>query len=258
MSENIDKRIEEITSQTEHRPWPLPKLPWLMAQDEKNLLFIHWPISIERMRSLVPSQMELDLYDGQSWLTMIAFHMVDLHLRDLPPLPWTSTFPEIDLLTYVRLNNQPGVFFLSIDAASNLGGWVARHFFHLPYLSANIEFSRKGDGFHVRSHRPASDVAPAAEFTAGYQPVGPTFEVKKGTLEYFLVERFVMFSVSPGGIIFGGHEHHLPWKLQRAEAEIETNTIPRAAGIELPGTPPLLHFSTGTHDITWPPLPLCF
>jgi len=257
MPENITELVKDITSRTEGRPWPLPKLPWLMAQDERNLLFIHWPISVKRMRSLVPSQMELDLYDGQAWLTMIAFHMVDLHMRDLPPLPWTSTFPEVDLLTYVRLNDQPGVFFLSIDAASELGGWVARHFFHLPYLSASMEFSQVGDGFHIQSRRAASDVAPAADFAARYKPVGRAFEAKKGTLEYFLVERFVMFSVSPGGIVFGGHEHHLPWKLQRAQAEIEVNTIPRAAGIDLPPAPPLLHFSAGTHDVTWPPLPLC-
>jgi uncharacterized protein YqjF (DUF2071 family) len=134
---------------------------------------------------------------------------------------------------------------------------VARHFFHLPYLSADMEFKPQGNGFHIQSHRAASDVAPAAEFAASYKPVGPTFQAEKGSLEYFLVERFVMFSVSPGGIIYRGHEHHLPWKLRGAEAEIKTNTISQAAGIKLPEAPPLLHFSAGTHDVTWPPLPLC-
>jgi uncharacterized protein len=40
-----------------------------------------------------------------------------------------------------------------------------------------------------------------------------------------------------------GEIHHMPWPLEAAEAEIELNDLPATYGIELPNTPPLLHYS---------------
>ncbi|MGZ4829587.1 MAG: DUF2071 domain-containing protein [Candidatus Angelobacter sp.] len=47
--------------------------------------------------------------------------------------------------------------------------------------------------------------------------------------------------------------HHLPWQLQDAEAEFDINTMAQAAGIELPDTQPLLHFSRNLEVLVWWP-----
>jgi hypothetical protein len=44
----------------------------------------------------------------------------------------------------------------------------------------------------------------------------------------------------------------VPWPLQDAEAEIEVNTMARAAGITLPDVRPLLHFSRRLDVLIWP------
>jgi len=40
--------------------------------------------------------------------------------------------------------------------------------------------------------------------------------------------------------------------LQDAEAEIETNTVASAAGLTLPNSPPLCHFSRELKVLIWP------
>ena len=252
----IEKLVEKLISRIEDRSIPLPEIPWIMYQGWENVLFLSWPIPVERIRPLVPSKMEIDTYEGQAWLSLLPMRMVDLHLRDLPPFPGTSTFPEINLRTYVRVKDQPGIFFFSIDAAAHLGAWTARHLFHLPYLYATMKLRRQANGFHIKSHRAASEIAPAADFVASYQPTGETFLPEPGSLEHFLVERYTLFSESPLGILYQGDSYHPLWELQPVEVKIKTNTILQAAGIELPNTDPLSHYSPGTQSILWPVLPI--
>ena len=255
MTDKIDGRIAEITGQTDHRPSPLPKMPWVMAMKEEDLLYIHWPVPVERLRPLVPTELEIETYEGQAWLTMIPFQMTQLHLRGLPPIPGLSTVPQVELRTYVRMKEQSGVTFLSLDANHPLITWVAGNIFQLPYLNAKVELTKRKNSIYFQCRRPASDTTPAAEFVGSYWPVGRPSQAKPGSLEYFLVERYVLFVKGLGNLIYWGAVHHLPWKIQSVEVEIETNTIPAAAGIELPETNPLLYYAAGRNVITWPVLP---
>ena len=48
--------------------------------------------------------------------------------------------------------------------------------------------------------------------------------------------------------------HHLPWPLQRARAELVTNTMATAGGVDLPATEPLLHFARRLDVLVWQPV----
>ena len=102
---------------TDHRPWPLPRGPWLMAQTWHDLVFAHWPLPPERIRPLVPPSMPLDTFDGRAWVGVVPFWMSGVRPRAVPGLPWVSAFPELNARTYVTLDGKPGVFFFSLDAA---------------------------------------------------------------------------------------------------------------------------------------------
>ena len=56
--------------------------------------------------------------------------------------------------------------------------------------------------------------------------------------------------------MFKGSIHHLPWPLERAEAEFEINELPAAHGITLPDTKPLLHYSRELVVYVWAIEPL--
>jgi uncharacterized protein YqjF (DUF2071 family) len=74
-----------------------------------------------------------------------------------------------------------------------------------------------------------------------------------GTLDYFLTERYCLYNVGAHFRVYRLEIHHLPWKLQPAEATITTNTMAEAAGIRLPSVAPVLHFSARQDAIAWAP-----
>src|SRR5882672_10914009 len=106
-----------IVTQTAHRPWPLPSSPWLMTQSWHNLLFAHWPVDAETLRTKIPPGLPLDLFDGQAWIGIVPF------------------------------GGKPGVYFFSLDAASAMAVAAARSILHLPYFSATMSVG--GDGARV-------------------------------------------------------------------------------------------------------------
>ena len=226
--------------------------PWVMHQRWTNLLFAHWPVPPERLRDLLPPSLTLDTFEGQAWVGVIPFYMSNVRPRYVPPLPWVSAFCELNVRTYVRVGDRTGVWFFSLDASNPLAVRAARAAVHLPYYDASMRMDIARDGFvHYRSDRTHRG-APAARFIATYRPEGPVSPARPGTLEHFLVERYVLFSSTPQGLV-DVKIAHPPWPLQRAVARIEQNTMGEAAGVPLVGEPRELHFGARVDVKTWPP-----
>lgn len=241
---------DEIESDVAHRPWPLPEGPWIMFQSWRELLFAHWPVPAAALRPLVPAELVLEEFDGSAWIGLTPFRLTELHLRSLPPVPGLSAFPEMNLRTYVRVGDRAGIFFFSLDAASWLAVAGARTGYRLPYFKAEMHVESRDGWIHYRSRRRGES---GAEFAGRYRPAGPVFRAERGTLEYFLAERYALYTVLRSGKVLRGDIHHRPWPLQRAEAEIERNTVPAAHGITLPEQAPLLHYSDRQDTLVWPP-----
>src|SRR5687767_1945955 len=115
-----------ILDEVAHRPWRMPDLPWLMTQTWHDLLFAHWPVDPEQLRSQVPPQFAIDLFEGEAWLGIVPFHMTNVAPRAVPAMPWVSEFPELNVRTYVRVGDRPGVYFFSLDAGSSVAVLAAR------------------------------------------------------------------------------------------------------------------------------------
>ena len=220
-----------------------------MRQAWHDLLFAHWPLNPDNLRPLVPAPLELDIYDSRAWVAVTPFHMSDVRMRALPPIPGMSAFPELNVRTYVKFGGVPGVFFFSLDAASRMAVIGARATFFLPYFHAEMRAEVKGESIRYRSRRRNSP----AEFRGSYRPVARPRQREKGSLEHFLTERYCLYAFTPGGKLLRADIHHLPWPLQDAEAEIEVNTMAEAAGIRLPDQPPLLHFAKRLEVLVWWP-----
>jgi uncharacterized protein YqjF (DUF2071 family) len=177
--------------------------------------------------------------------------MSHVHPRLLPAVPWLSHFPELNVRTYVRADDKPGVFFFSLDAGNPVAVALARAFFHLPYFRAGMHLHyENGETIRYTSRRTHGS-APAAQLRARYRPVGPVYHAAPGSFEYWLIERYCLYSVDRQGRIYRGEIHHQPWPLQAAEAEFETNSLAQAAGLALPDRPPLLHFARRLDVLAW-------
>jgi uncharacterized protein YqjF (DUF2071 family) len=243
-----------ILGKTSHRPWPMPDTPWVMTQTWHDLLFAHWPINPAQLARKIPQPFELDLFDGMAWLGIVPFHMTNVAPRGVPSLPWISTFAELNVRTYVRVDDRPGIYFFSLDAGSALAVKAARALFNLPYHTARMFVSKVGEGLDYRSARESDDCT--AEFDAAYEPAGPSFGARPGTLEFFLTERYCLYHHDDSGAPYRLNIHHPPWTLQIASAQLRTNTMARANELDAVGAPSLLHFARRQDMVAWMPSPI--
>jgi uncharacterized protein YqjF (DUF2071 family) len=240
----------DILNVTGHRPWPMPSSPWVMTQTWHDLLFAHWPVDSSVVRAKIPAGFELDEFDGQAWLGVVPFHMSHVSPRGVPSLPWLSAFPELNVRTYVRVGGVPGVYFFSLDAANPVAVAAARTMFHLPYFSAEMMVRQRDGWIEYMSGRKV-DSGSNGQFVARYRPTSAAREPKAGTLEYFLTERYCLFTVNSSQRACRVDIHHPPWPLQDAEAHISINTMTEASGMRLPSVAPLLHFSKRQDMVGW-------
>ena len=228
----------------------MPTKPWVLRQRWLDLLFVHWPVPSAKLRELVPPSLTIQEFDGTSWAGIVPFEIQGLMWRPLPDLPYLSRFPELNLRLYVEAEGKPGVWFISLDADNAAAVFGARAAFALPYWRAKIVMRRENSAISFRSlRRRHLDTA----FDVTYRPVGEPSTATPGTLEYFLTERYCLYTVSRDRLRRLEIDHP-PWPLQRAEAEIRVNTLASTQGVPLDTSrAPLLHFSARQDVIAWWP-----
>ena len=231
----------------EHRPWPLPRRPWLMGQTWERLLFAHWRVEPDRLRKLMPAELPPDTHDGAAWVGLTPFEITGLRLRGTPPPPLLSRFPEMNLRTYVTVDGRRGIHFFSLDAGSRAAVAAARSVYRLPYAHARMSVRARGDRTEYASRRARDHAA----FSGDYRPSGPAFTARPGTLEHFLAERYCLYVVDERRRILRGDIHHPPWAIQPATGSVRQNTVAEAAGIELPDEAPLLHYCRRQDMVAW-------
>ena len=235
---------------TEHRPWPVPSRPWIMTQTWHNVLFAHWPCPPDILRTLLPDVLAIDTFDGSAWVGIVAFRMTGIRLRGFPVVPIVDRFPEINVRTYVTLNDRPGVYFLSLDADNPLATAIAKPWFRLAYRNARIGFEMVGDKIKFESVRTEGG-APAAKFEATYRPASAARTFTAGSLENWLTERYCYYAPDRRGHLYCGEVHHAQWPLQQAQADIGANSMALSHGIYLPDSAPLLHYAHYMKALIW-------
>ena len=245
-------RSRRVLSRTEHRPYPVPSGPWALFMSWHDLLFMHWPVPEDALRPFIPPTLSLDTFDGSAWISVTPFRMSGVRPRFLPGVPWLSSFPELNLRTYVTAQGKPGIWFFSLDAGNPVAVRLARATFHLPYFDAQMSCRLVGGEVRYRSVR-AHKGARRAEFAARYYSVGEPFASRPGTLEHFLTERYCLYAADGKGNLYRGDIHHHPWPLQPAEAEVERLAMTEQIGVALPQTEPILHFSRRLDVLAWLP-----
>ena len=242
---------DSILFATAHRPWPLPAAPWVMTQIWKDLLFLNYPVDAQRLRPLVPEPLTLDTYEHQAWVSVVPFLITRLRPPGVPAVPWLSSFPELNVRTYVTYKGKPGVYFFSLDAGNLSAVWGARVFYRLPYWHADMTISGKGslivDYRSKRIHGPKP-----AEFVGSYGPVGRVHTAIPGSLESFLTDRYCLYAWNREKM-YRSEIHHLPWPLQEAKAAIATNTMAQVAGIEVREDEVVSQFSRNLKVLLWAP-----
>jgi uncharacterized protein YqjF (DUF2071 family) len=211
---------------------------------------MHWRIEERVLRPLIPKGLEIDTFDGSAWIAITPFTMWDI--RALPPflpaIPGLSSMHEMNVRTYVFKDRVPGVWFFSLDANSAAAVLAARTFFFLPYYHAEMELDQDGNTIKYSSVR--SD-EPPAELQATWT-IGETLSFSHpGSLEFFLTERYCLYS-ERGGDLYRGRIHHEPWPLKNAALTFLNSTMIESRGLPAPKNAPVLHYCEELKVDIWP------
>jgi uncharacterized protein YqjF (DUF2071 family) len=228
---------------------PPPPGPWLWSQNWHDLCFAHWQVPSGALRPHLPGGLEVDTWNGSAWVSVVAFR---LHIRRrwLPPLGFCGHFLELNLRTYVRCRDEPGIYFLSIHASKRLEVALANWLTLLPYVFARINYQRNAAAWHFDC-RPAAATEPAL-FDGRFTPTGVCTHPVGDSLDSWLLDRYRAFAPDRRGRLYRMVVQHSAWPVQHAEAHVARNQLGAVWGLDMQRPPDEVHFSPGVPAWVWP------
>jgi uncharacterized protein YqjF (DUF2071 family) len=232
-------KIEELLIETPHRPYELPKGNWVYYQEWNRAIFLHWEISFDILRKLVPEKLVLDSFDGKYYVSLVAFTMEKIRPRFFPSVSFISNFDEINVRTYVEYQGKKGVYFLNIEAGKLISTIIAKSLSGLPYKKSYI---KREEGNYIAQDKNNSS------FKINYKI--QDFITNKSVLDLWLTERYCLY-LQQNSTIFRYDIHHKEWELNNIE--IENLKVDYTIGdLKLFGLiPNFVHYSRGVEVVSW-------
>jgi uncharacterized protein YqjF (DUF2071 family) len=215
----------------EKRPLPEPVGIPVMRQTWNHTTFVHWPCSPDALRPLFPQPLEIDLFEDRAWLSLVLFQAERTRLPGLPPVPFLSTFTEINLRTYVTVpGDRPALWFHSLEASHLPTVVAARVLSGVPYQPALTSTTVDGGTFRYRSRRLVQRRVGLDGRVRRREPCPPE---ELGQLDHFLTARWGAYGLVAGRLRYTPVEHPL-WPLHRCELLALDETITAACGVPGP------------------------
>lgn len=231
--------IREILNTTKHRPWKIPTDSWKFYQEWNNVIFLHYQVDLTELKKFVPKELEIDLFDGKPWVSVVAFTMEKIRPKNLPSFSPISDFDEINIRTYVKSNNKTGVYFLSIEGGKSLSCKIAKAISELPYRFSEIKRTDKKYQAQNLEFNDKLDL----EFTIGKELT------EKTELDKWLTERYALFQDTDESI--NEFEiHHLEWPINEIDLQKLDFNYPRFEKL-ISEQPSKFHYSKGVRVIAW-------
>ncbi|HSD06238.1 DUF2071 domain-containing protein [Flavobacterium sp.] len=202
-------KIKEILANTDNRQFPLPQKKWKYFQEWHHTIFLHWEIPVYYIEEFIPKTIKLDTFNNMAWISLVAFDVKNMRLRNLPPFPYISNFHEINVRTYVIKDGIPGIYMFSIETNKLIDVLLTRVFIGLPYQKSDIKWEQK---------------RLISKNTENYQSldinIGKTRPLaEKTALDLWLTERHALYETS-NNKLYRFDIHHKEWELQNLDVTI--------------------------------------
>ena len=222
----LDQRLKHRTA---------PARPFVMHQRWEQLLFLHWHIDPAEIQKTLPAGLHVDTHEGRAWIAIVPFFMCGVRPRYAPAMPRLSNFLEANVRTYVHDDHgRSGVWFYSLDCNLPLAVWAARTFFGLPYQHACMSDHCEDDGTTRYITQRQGD-SHSSQFLYRLDSV-PRL-AQPGSLDFFLAERYLLFSNTARGLLVG-QVNHVPYPLVEAHVLDWDARLLTLAGFPDPKRPP--------------------
>lgn len=204
----------------------------LFVCDWERAAFLHYEVEPGALQPFVP--FPLDLRGGSAWVSLVAFT-----LRGMRPVRGgraaallfrpIATNGFLNVRTYVRHFGEPGIYFLAEWLPNPLAVLLGPRLFGLPYRRGRLDFRHAHEGGKIRGEVVPSDAPGRLVYHAKIHSGARPAPAPAGSLEEFLLERYVAFTWRPGRT-----RHfrvwHPPWPILPVDATVEEDALSPATG----------------------------
>lgn len=144
--------------------------PFLTA-DWHHVLAVTYAADAGRLEAHLPRGAQIDELDGSPRVSLVAFGFRRTRVRGIA-IPGHTTFPEINLRFYVRMDGERGVVFIREFVPRRAISVVARLLYNEPYRTIPMrhEATATAEGLRVRHRFGASNVLEALADPAARLP----------------------------------------------------------------------------------------
>lgn len=183
-------------------------MPVFLTAEWRDLAILNYAVDPALLRPLVPSSVELDFFEGTTYVSLVGFRFLHTRLLGVP-VPLHRDFDEVNLRFYVRRTEggelRRGVVFVREIVPRHAVAAVARLAYGENYVALPMW------------HRVAAD---SAEYRWWHRGVWNSIRVEAagdaalaaaGSLENFITEHYWGYSRR-----YEYNVQHLPWMLRRA------------------------------------------
>jgi uncharacterized protein len=171
----------------------------LLSKFGEPLFLARWDRAVFMNYSADPATLqrqvpfELDLRDGQAFVSVVAFTLV--RMRPRIGGAWTewilkpiATHEFLNIRTYVRHNGEPGIFFLAEWLSNRVSVSLGPRTFGLPYRFGHLHYEHCGY-FQGSVGAPEGQLVYSGEVAdSGFGSCPP------GSLDEFMLERYTAFT----------------------------------------------------------------
>jgi uncharacterized protein len=219
--------IPSLNKRIEARQKPSGKIP-VMYQKWRDLLFLHWAYNPVLIQKTLPEGLFVDTFNNTAYVGITPFFLFDVRPKFFPTVKGISDFKEVNVRTYVfDSEGNPGIYFYSLDANQPFAVELAKFFF-LPYYHSEINAQKLQDGsgnIHFKTSRKDAPSFMESEFI--YRFFGEETFAESGTLEFFLTERYILFSYdNENDQLYRGRVNHMAYPLfNSAVLKYDTNLL---------------------------------
>ena len=218
-----------------------------MDQCWEDLLLLHWPVDESLIKKSLPPDLEVDLCEGQSWVSVVGFKLTGLRISPFRWLSWPG-FWEINLRTYVRDKfGNKGIWFYSLDSSDELAVVGARMLYGLPYNYARTQGTSHKSKISFSSSRNFHHQSADAEFEGTFSTVKKKPRHVHSKLDCFLLDRYRFWSRRKFSHTSGSAQvKHIPYDADYTLHAEYKGELFSSQGFDEPNSKPVLgHYCKG-------------
>ncbi|HZW38648.1 MAG TPA: DUF2071 domain-containing protein [Ignavibacteriaceae bacterium] len=210
----------------------------IMYQKWRDLLFLHWEIDPAVIQMTLPKGLYVDTFDKKAYIGITPFFLEDVRPAMLPTILKINSFREVNVRTYVfNEEGVPGVWFYSLDADQWVAVEVAK-LMQLNYKHSYID-AVKGEISGSITYKVSRKNEPGYyDSYFEYKITGKEFFAIQGSLEFFLIERYLLYGETENKKLFSIQVNHTAYPLCVTEIPSYDDSLIKLDGLPATGRPP--------------------